>query len=357
MKKEEKIFIVLLILVFILGSLTYAKSKGFFIPEQPKIKVVNGVVDLNSMTLEQKIAQMVVGLGIRYNLEAFKNLQLGGVHLYALGTEHVFRNTVLDFQAGMTIPFFITTDLEGCINPFASYKNFTPASDVNSLGQAFEKGFREGEYLNDLGINLNFAPVVDLQDQIWKCRSFPGNEQNIAEFANAYILGLQNQGVIATVKHYPGKTLVVKDPHKFVVAADIDAKDILPYRYLLDRKDVKAIMVSHVISSGAVDSEGVPAAVSSKIIDDIKNTFAGLIISDEIHMLGLKNFYHSLDEMYLAVFKAGNDVVLNFDNDPNELYRMIQVVKAAVDQGEISEEQIDASVIKILKAKGLRVKS
>ena len=72
-------------------------------------------------------------------------------------------------------------------------------------------------------------------------------------------------------------------------------------------------------------------------------------------MLGLKDFYPSIDDMYIAVFAAGNDLVLNFNEDPNEIYRMIIIVREAVESGEISEEQIDASVTKILELKGFNV--
>ncbi|MEK6900202.1 MAG: glycoside hydrolase family 3 N-terminal domain-containing protein, partial [Nanoarchaeota archaeon] len=190
---------------------------------------------------------------------------------------------------------------------------------------------------------------------IWKCRSFPGNETKIAESAEAYLGGLQSEGVIGTAKHYPGKTLIVKDPHKYVVLAEIGQKDIFPYEFLEEKGNVKAIMVSHIITSGAVDSEGVPSVVSKKVLDGLRANFSGLIISDEIHMLGLQNYYNSLDAMYIAVFKAGNDVILNFDRNPNEIYRMIQVVKAAVQSGEIPEAQIDMSVSRILKAKGFKI--
>ena len=73
-------------------------------------------------------------------------------------------------------------------------------------------------------------------------------------------------------------------------------------------------------------------------------------------MLGIKNFYKSLDEMYIEVFNAGADIVLNFQNDPNEVYHAITVIRDAVDGGIISEERIDASVRKILTAKGFVVK-
>jgi len=354
--KEEKIFVVLILITMILGTLNIAQAKGFLIPEQPTISVRDNTVRLNSMSLEQKIAQMVIVGGIRDNFIPWRNMQVGGIHLFAMQTEHIFNNTIIDFQYGVPIHFFVTADLEGCVTPFASIRNFSSASEVNDLGDAFEKGFREGEFLKRLGFNLNFAPVVDLEDDIWKCRTFPGDETEISEFAQAYTLGLQTQGIIATAKHYPGKTLVVKDPHKFVVSAYIDEKDIFPYHYLIDKGDIKAVMVSHLITTGAVDSEGFPAVVSKKVIDGIKEDYDGLIISDEIHMLGLKNFYSTLEEMYVAVFKAGNDIILNFDRDPNEIYHMIQVVKEAVENGEIPKKQIDNSVTKILEAKGFRVK-
>lgn len=353
---QVKILYVLLILIVIVGLLNIAKAKGYFIPLQKPVNVKNKVVDLSKLTLDQKIAQMVVVAGVTEDYWPWRNMQLGGIHLFSRQNEHIFNNTIVDFQYKMAIPFFVTADLEGCVSPFDFIRKFTPASEINSVDKAFATGVEEGQFLHKLGFNLNFAPVVDLKDDIWKCRSFPGNETEIASLAQAYLTGLQTEGIIGTAKHYPGKTLIVKDPHKYVVAAEIGRKDVFPYDYLLDHGEVKAIMVSHVISSGQVDSEGVPSVVSKKVLDDLRAHFDGLIISDEIHMLGLKKYYNSLDEVYVAVFKAGNDVVLNFDNDPNEIYHMIQVVKAAVEGGEIPPTQIDASVTRILEAKGFTVR-
>jgi beta-glucosidase-like glycosyl hydrolase len=72
-------------------------------------------------------------------------------------------------------------------------------------------------------------------------------------------------------------------------------------------------------------------------------------------MQGLKSFYSSPEEMYLAVFLAGNDLILDFSEDPNEIYHLIRVVKRAVEKSKISETMIDASVKKILEAKGFKV--
>lgn len=352
---HKKIFVVLLVLVLFLASLDLAKARGWLIPEQPHLEIMDGVVRLDSMTLEQKIAQMIIVGGVIDNFPAWRNLQVGGVHLFAMQNEWIYNNTIIDLQYGMPIPFFITADLEGCISPFGNIRTFSANAEIMTVGAAFEKGFKEGEFLQHLGFNLNFAPVVDLEDQIWKCRAFPGGKNEVAQLAESYLLGLQTQGVTGTIKHYPGKTLVVKDPHQFIVAATIDDQDTYPYHYLLEKGDVRAVMVSHIISSGTVDSAGVPAVVSPNAIGELKQNFEGLIVSDEIHMLGLKNYFNATDAMYIALFKAGNDLVLNFDKDPNEIYRMIQVIKAAVEREEISERQIEASVTKILQTKGFKV--
>lgn len=353
---HEKIFFVLLVLVLVLGSANIAKAKGWFIPQQPAIEFVDGTIDLDSMTLEQKIAQMVIVHGALYNLEAWQSMQVGGIHLFAMENADLYKTVVDKFQGSSQIPLFVTIDFEGCWNPFSNFKESLSVSEIELAEDAFQKGRDDGKFLNELGFTVNFAPVVDLNDEIWNCRSFPGDEKEISELAEAYILGLQSQNILATAKHYPGKTLVAKDPHKYLVTATIEEKDVYPYEYLSEKNEVSSFMVSHIITSGTIDSEGIPSVASEKVVNDLKQGFTGLIISDEINMLGLKDFYPTLDGMYLAVFKAGNDVIINFNEDPNEVYRMILVVKEAVERGEISEGRIDNSVRKILEAKGFKVR-
>jgi len=352
---HQRVFFFLIIAVLILGTLNTAKARGWLLPELRSWAVTKNVIQLDSLTLEQKIAQMVIVHGGVWNLDAWRNLQVGGIHLFALEKEKLYVDTITQFQQGMTIPFFVSVDLEGCQNPFALFYNSTSASDIFTVEDALMKGERDGAYLNQLGINLNYAPVVDLGDEIWRCRSFPGNEKNVSVLAASYIKGLQGEQVIATAKHYPGKTLVVHDPHKNLVVASIDRSDIYPYSYLFQESNVSAVMVSHLIVSGEVSSEGKPSVVSSSLVGSVKEKFKGLIISDEINMLGLKNFYKTKEEMYIAVFKAGNDLVLDFNEDPNEVYHMISVVSDAVRLGLIPAAQIDLSVRKILTAKGFSV--
>jgi beta-N-acetylhexosaminidase len=350
---QEHLFLFLLTVVLFLASLNVAQARGLFIPDQEPIFVENGVINLNGLTIDQKISQMLIVQAEPTYVDIWSKMHLGGVHLFARQTEELFIKDINSFQNSVDIPYFVSVDLEGCLSPFGHLREFVSVSDITTQTEAFEKGVNDGAYLKKLGFNLNFAPVVDLEDSIWKCRSFQGDEKRIGELATSYVKGLQSHNVIATAKHYPGKTLVVKDPHKFLVAATIGEEDIYPYQFMND--EVQAIMVSHVISTGAVDSNGVPAVVSKPVFDQLREEYTGLLISDEIHMLGLKTFFDTVDEMYIAVFNAGNDVVLNFDRDPNEVYRMIKVVAKAVEEGKISEDQIDDSLRRIFKAKGFVV--
>ena len=183
----------------------------------------------------------------------------------------------------------------------------------------------------------------------------------MSELSNAYIKALQSYGISATIKHYPGKTLVVSDPHQNLVSATIESEDLLPYEALIQvegQELVDLIMVSHIIVDGEVNSFGIPSSVSSDIIHPLKDSYKGLIISDDILMLGLRNYYQDeTNQLAIDLVLAGHDLIINFNDDANEIYHMIQVIKTAVEDGTIKESQIDASVTKILEVKGFEVKS
>ncbi|MEK6937472.1 MAG: glycoside hydrolase family 3 N-terminal domain-containing protein [Nanoarchaeota archaeon] len=352
---HKKIFFGLLLLVLALAFLNVAKASGWLIPAQKPVEIKDKAISLDSLTLEQKIAQMVIVHGGQWNLEAWKKMQIGGIHLFAMKDAQLYQELISKYQENATIPFLVTADLEGCWNPFSYFRNFTALRDISTEAEAYAVGKEEGAFLHQLGFTVDFSPVVDLKDEIWNCRSFLGDKEQVTKLAQAYINGLQSQEITATAKHYPGKTLVVRDPHKYIVSAEIEANDVYPFTILSQDKELKGMMVSHIISSGAVDSFGKPAVVSAEALNELKSSFYGIIFSDEVNMLGLKDYYSSQDDLYLAVFAAGNDVVINFNEDPNEIYHMIQVVKEAVEKGKIPLEQIDTSVKKILELKGFKV--
>ncbi len=357
MKKNLDIIIAIALALAVAGLflLNVKHDVDLYNTQPPEnINVYGNTVVLGSMTIQQKIAQMLIVYGMNENKEFYQNSGIGGIFLTAMESPSGFVETTNYFQSGAKIPFLFSTDVEGCVNTLANFAKFPSFSEIETEDAAHALGESQGTLMKSLGLQINFAPVVDLSDNIWKCRSFHGTPAQVASKASSYIAGLQSTGTIATTKHYPGRTLDVKDPHRLTAAAEITKGDILPFRETIN-SGVKAVMVSHVIASGEVFSDGKPAVVSRRAIDTI-GKFDGLIITDDINMLGLKRYYNNNDaQMYVDLFAAGNDMILDVTAGPQEITKIIDTVTAAVQRGDISEQQIDGSVRKILKAKGFDV--
>ncbi|PIN74012.1 hypothetical protein COV20_02770 [Candidatus Woesearchaeota archaeon CG10_big_fil_rev_8_21_14_0_10_45_16] len=347
---------VLLILILVLSLVTLRGQLPLQVDEPSNVVIDENVISLQSLTLKQKIAQMILVYGKDSNAELYQKMLIGGVYLGAKRQEADFNDAVSSFQEKATIPLLVAVDLEGCLNPFENFAQFPSLAEINTSDEAYAVGKREGELLSSLRINVNLAPVLDLKDDILHCRSFSGSTEEVSEKGARYLAGLQEQEVLAVGKHYPGKTLSVDDSHKTIVSATIGEDDLVPFKEAMTN-DVSGIMVSHVISSGAVDSEGRPSGVSPAVVSSLRQQFSGLIFSDEVGMLGLAGFYKpaEVNIMYVDLVKAGHDLILNFDRDPKNIYRMIRAVEKAVENGEISEERIDSSVRRILTAKGMTV--
>jgi beta-glucosidase-like glycosyl hydrolase len=359
MSKTGRRIIVTVLLLIIVSGLLYLnleKLRPAVAPEPFNIEYdpEKNTIDLNSMTLKQKIAQMLIVYEVEPNKHYYRTAAVGGIYMTSKQTHGDFKDTIDRFQEGTAIPFFITADMEGCINPFTYFRDFPTLPQIKTVDEAYEVGHEQGELLNQLGFTINFAPVVDLEDSIWGCRSFTGSPTEISDKANAYIKGLQDNHVIATAKHYPGRTLSIRDPHKFILEANIHENDLVPF-YSAIENNVSAIMITHTIASGVVDSEGLPSVTSEPVIRDLKQGFPGLIITDDIQMAGLSDFYESKERMYIDLYNADNDMIIFFDRDPKNIDYMISVVENAILSGEISEDKIDRSVTKILEAKGLKV--
>ncbi len=348
---------ILSLLVIVLTIFTFQKNLPLQIdtPKNVVYDQTTNTLQFDSLTLKQKIAQMIITYGNEDNKELLQKMLVGGVHLGAKSSKEEFLQSINTFQKGSILPFFITLDLEGgCKNPFENFQSFPSAKEIKTAEEAYAVGYDEGRLLKEMGFTINFAPVVDLKDSIWNCRSFSGTLLEASKKTASYILGLQSSGILATAKHYPGKTLSSNDPHKTLTYADITLDDVAMFENSI-QNNVSAIMISHVIVRGILDSESKPGVVSDKLITNLKNQFTGLIISDEVMMLGLNDYYSDKDQMYIDLFKAGNDLVLNFNQNPKEIYHMITVVGGAVRKGIISEKKIDTSVKKILQAKGIQI--
>lgn len=311
------------------------------------------VIDLSSLTLEQKIAQMIMVRGDKKDLN-FNKLNVGGIFLDGQESEKDYKELIREYQENSKIKLFVATDLEGAWTPFHNpeqHQVFPYFSDINNSSEAEMIGFKHGELLRKIGFNMNFAPIAEYSDNAYGGRTFSGSEKEIAEKIAAYIKGLQ-KNVLGTCKHYPGKAME-KNLHEVSDNQKISEKDLYLFEVCI-KNNISSIMASHQIVTGEVNSNGKPSTVSEEVISSIDKEV--LVIADEINMEGLSSFYKDKTDMYIDLINSGENLILDFDLNSRELYNLVKDIKKEVEKGNIYEKKIDESVEKILILKGYELR-
>lgn len=351
-KKQIITNILILILLFFLILYCidiYLPYKEISKSSTENIIINEDVIDFSSLTLEQKIAQMIMVRGDKEDLD-FIRLNIGGIFLDRQENSEDYSSLIKNYQETSKIKLFIATDLEGAWTPFHNPKQqqmFPKFSEIETSYRAEEIGFEEGELLREIGFNMNFAPVAEYSDNVYGGRAFSGSEEEIAEKVAAYINGLQ-KNVLGTCKHYPGNSME-KNLHDVTDEQEISKKDLYLFEVCLNN-NISSIMVSHQIATGEISSQGKPSSASEEVISTIN--YSVLIISDEVNMKGLSDFYNDKKEMYINLINSGNNLILDFELNSENLYKLIKELKEEVENGNIDKEKIDESVKKILILKG-----
>jgi beta-glucosidase-like glycosyl hydrolase len=227
----------------------------------------------------------------------------------------------------------------------------------NSL--IYEMTSKIAEDCKRMGIYWDFAPVVDVNtnpsNPIIGNRSFGSDINNVISKGLAYAQGLQDHGVLASMKHFPGHGDTNTDSHLDLPVVShnlerLNSVELAPFKALLDKK-IGGVMVAHLYVPTLEKKKGIPASVSYEIITNLlKNTYQykGLIITDALNMNAIAKKF-SPGEIDLRAFKAGNDIMLFSQDVPNGK----ALIKSAFEKGEISENRLAESVKKILKTKFL----
>ena len=208
-----------------------------------------------------------------------------------------------------------------------------------------------------MGINWDFAPVVDVntnpKNPIIGNRSFGSDVNNVTQSALAYSNGLQNNQILAAIKHFPGHGDTDVDSHYDIPVVSHKKKrledvELAPFKNLIN-KGIGGIMVAHLYVPAIEKGKNIPASVSKSVITDLlknKLGYKGLIITDALNMGAVANKY-SPGELDALAFKAGNDIMLFSQEVANGKKR----IQAAIDRGEISQNRVEESVKKILLTK------
>ena len=330
----------------------------------------------SKMTLDQKLGQMLMVqfTGAQHSIALstmITQYDVGSVLLLQGNGNIVNKDQLLSLtqqmrQDSASLPLTLAIDQEGgSVDRMAIIDGAHPSAAsigaTNDPAQAITEGNRDANDLSAFGININLAPVVDVDNQRGSEehldeRTFGTDPATVAKMAGAYLQGLQQSGkVIGTLKHFPGLGDVIVDPHVglptlYRSKQDLEAIDWAPYHTLIQQGAVHAIMVTHE-RIPAIDSTR-PASLSQKIVEGILRNemgFQGVIMTDSLTMQGISAYYPEGQAAALAV-EAGSDLIMGAAS-PDDVATMISGIKEAMNAGAISQQRIDDSVRRVLMMK------
>jgi beta-N-acetylhexosaminidase len=235
---------------------------------------------------------------------------IGGV-LMLNGTKSEFTSMISSFEktnkALGNLPFLYSADAEPSLvnRKIAGSTLVKKAAEISSIDEVIKVAQQISSDLNDIGINYNFAPVVDVAGNATVgYRGFGSNPGQLIPWCNTFIQETQNKNIIATAKHFPGHGLVSGDTHSSLQTIDGELKEISNYPELI-KQGVLSIMVAHigVINNKQFNTNGLPATCSKTIVTDLlKNElkFKGLVVTDAMNMGGVVNVPQSASKAIAA---------------------------------------------------------
>lgn len=355
---------ILLYLVFFLAGTTSAKENPKFL-KYSNDQWVDSL--MNKLTLDQKIGQLFMIQAYSNNknqkteelIKQIIQFQIGGV-IFMQGGPLTQAKICNSFQKASNVPLLVAIDGEtGLGFRLDSTLNYPVQMALGAMTEdtlIYRMGFEIGEQCRRLGIHMNMAPVSDINtnpaNPVINYRSFGEDKMQVAQKSYLYASGMQDAGVLATAKHFPGHGDTQTDSHFRLPVInqskrELDTLELFPFSYLIN-KGIGAVMTGHLQVPALEPNGKIPASLSSKIIKNkLKRDlgFEGLVITDAMNMSGVGKT--SSGDLVVRALKAGNDMV---EIVPN-LERAILAVKLAVKSGVITKDEIDSKCRKILAVK------
>lgn len=318
--------------------------------------------------------------------DAITQLHLGGVILFANNLKHTeqIRRLTADLQRASSdkLPLLIGIDQEGGrvarlpVEQFPAFAgNMAIGATLASSGTRYasDVGAAIARQLNSVGINLNFAPSLDVNNNpanpVINARSFGDNAAAVALAGGALLDAMQQAGVLGTVKHFPGHGDTHVDSHTGLplVAHDkatVEAVDLYPFRQLITKHKPAMVMTAHIQYPALDDSSLItktgealikPATLSRAILTDLLRKdmgFDGIIITDALNMAGISQFFDPA-EAVIETFAAGADIALmpyeiKTPADIKALEVLIEQVVAAVQRGKLDAAEVAQSAQRVL---------
>jgi beta-glucosidase-like glycosyl hydrolase/CubicO group peptidase (beta-lactamase class C family) len=318
-----------------------------------------------TLSEEEKIAQLFIirahsdKTAAYHNQVAYvvKEYQVGGVCFFQGGPE---RQAALAerYQKLSKVPLFVSQDAEwGLGMRLDSTVSFPRNMTLGALKQddiIYEMGQEMAQQLKAVGVNMNFAPVVDVnsnpQNPVINSRSFGEIPEWVASKSSMLMYGLQDNGVIAVAKHFPGHGDTDKDSHLTLPEVnhsrrELNRVDLYPYKRLIE-DGISGVMVAHLAVPSLEPDSNLPTTLSHRVVTRLLKDsmrFSGLVITDALEMQGITNGT-PVGEIEVRALEAGNDMLLL----PVNIHKAIKAIRKAVGAGRISQSLIDEKVKKIL---------
>jgi len=325
------------------------------------------------MSLDEKIGQLVlVGLDGYVNDEnstyLIEKYRVGGFVLLKQNvkdTEQLLElmNSLKKTNAANKIPLFLAIDEEGgrisrLPDDFKKLPSSGRIGQANDKRLAYQAGSLLAEMLKTIGLNMNFAPVLDInsnpENPVIGDRAFGVSSELVTELGMEAMSGIKAQGIIPVIKHFPGHGDTDVDSHVGLPVVEaslsrLESFELIPFKTAIENQ-ADAIMIAHILLP-KIDPNN-PASFSKPIITDLlrkKMNFDGVVITDDLTMGAVVNNY-DLGEAAVESLKAGSDIILVCHDYEKEV-RVIEAIKKAVETGKITEERVDESLYRILSLK------
>ncbi|MBE8722817.1 glycoside hydrolase family 3 protein [Sphingobacterium pedocola] len=323
----------------------------------------------SSLSPKERIAQLFLvrahtNLGQKYIdsvAQVIQKEQLGGLVVFQGGpVRHA--NMYNAYQKLTKVPLLITFDGEWGIgmrlpDSTLSFPYQMTLGAMQNDNLLYEMGREVAKDFLRIGMHFNFAPVVDINNNannpVIGFRSFGDNKQNVTRKAKAYMDGMVDGGIIASIKHFPGHGDTDVDSHYDLPQLNfsktrLDTLEIFPFRELI-RSGAPAVMVAHMHIPAMDATPNIPSSISKKVVTGVLRNelgFKGLTVTDAMDMKGVKKFFPNGEADVMAI-EAGHDLLEISENSA----RAIDLVEKAIKSGRIKQADIDARVKKVLASK------
>lgn len=323
----------------------------------------------SSLSPKERIAQLFLvrahtNLGQKYIdsvAQVIQKEQLGGLVVFQGGpVRHA--NMYNAYQKLTKVPLLITFDGEWGIgmrlpDSTLSFPYQMTLGAMQNDNLLYEMGREVAKDFLRIGMHFNFAPVVDINNNannpVIGFRSFGDNRQNVTRKAKAYMDGMVDGGIIASIKHFPGHGDTDVDSHYDLPQLNfsktrLDTLEIFPFRELI-QSGAPAVMVAHMHIPAMDATPNIPSSISKKVVTGVLRNelgFKGLTVTDAMDMKGVKKFFPNGEADVMAI-EAGHDLLEISENSA----RAIDLVEKAIKSGRIKQADIDARVKKVLASK------